>query len=44
LVEVVERSLPAAGHTRRTFEDRFHIMIVILIRINHIMPIILSRP
>src|ERR1022692_2565442 len=31
LVEVVERSLPAAGHTRRTLEDRFHLMIVILI-------------
>jgi hypothetical protein len=44
LVEVVERSLPAAGHIRRTLEDHFHIMIVILIRINHIMPIILSRP
>ena len=26
-----ERQLPAAGHTRRTLEDRFHIMIVILI-------------
>src|SRR6266567_5944096 len=31
LVEVVERSLLAAGHTRRTLEDRFHVMIVILI-------------
>ena len=44
LVEIVERSLPAAGHGCRTFEDGFHIMIVILIRINDIMPIILSRP
>ena len=31
LVEVVERSLSAAGHTRRTLEDFFHLMIVILI-------------
>ena len=30
-VEIVERSLSAAGHTRRTFEDGFHIVIMILI-------------
>ena len=27
-----------------TLEDLFHLMVVISIRINHIMPIILSRP
>src|ERR1035437_4569581 len=32
LVEIVERSLPAAGHGRCTLEDGFHIMIVILIQ------------
>ena len=31
LVEIVERSLAAAGHTRRALEDGFHIVIVILI-------------
>ena len=31
LVEIVERSLPAAGHRRRTLEDGFHIVIMILI-------------
>src|ERR1035437_2392139 len=31
LVEIVERSLAAAGHTSRTLEDGFHIMIMILI-------------
>src|ERR1019366_4532552 len=31
LVEIVERSLPAAGHSGRTLEDGLHIMIVILI-------------
>src|ERR1017187_3122639 len=31
LVEIVERSLAAAGHTRRTLEDGFHFMIMILI-------------
>src|SRR5208282_5494716 len=31
LVEVVERSLPAAGHICRTLEDFFHLVIVILI-------------
>src|SRR5580700_10038536 len=30
-VEVVERSLLAAGHNRRTLEDGFHIVIMILI-------------
>jgi hypothetical protein len=32
LVEIVERSLPAAGHGGRTSEDGFHIMIVVLIQ------------
>src|SRR5713101_7746639 len=31
LVEIVEHSLAAAGHTRRTLEDGFHIVIMILI-------------
>src|SRR5208337_4930014 len=31
LVEIVQRSLLAAGHTRRTLEDGFHIMVMILI-------------
>jgi len=31
LIEIVKRSLPAAGHRRRPFEDGFHIMIVISI-------------
>ena len=31
LVEIVERSFAAAGHTRRTLEDGFHIVIMILI-------------
>src|SRR6202162_4192269 len=31
LVEIVERSLAAAGHRRRTLEDGFHIVIMILI-------------
>ena len=31
LVEIVERSLSAAGHRRRTLEDGFHIVIMILI-------------
>ena len=31
LVEIVERSLAAAGHGRRTLEDGFQIMIMILI-------------
>src|SRR6266853_152050 len=31
LVEIVERSLPAAGHGRRILEDGLHIMIMILI-------------
>ena len=43
-VEIVERSPATAGPGSRTLEDLFHLMIVISIRINHIMPIILSRP
>jgi hypothetical protein len=31
LVEIVERSFPAAGHGRRILEDGLHIMIMILI-------------
>src|SRR5215469_9624696 len=31
LVEIAERSLPAAGHGRRTLEDGLHIMIVVRI-------------
>ena len=35
LVEIVEHSLAAAGHTRRTLEDGFHIVIMILIEHLH---------
>ena len=31
LIEIVKRSLSAAGHSRRPFEDSFHIVIVISI-------------
>src|SRR5208283_2001743 len=37
LVEIVERSLATAGHTRRTLEDGFHIMIMILIESTNLL-------
>ena len=43
-VKLVERSRTTADPGGRTLEDLFHLMVVVLIRINHIMPIILSRP
>ena len=43
-VKIMEWSRTTAGPGGRTLEDLLHLMVVVLIRINHIMPIILSRP